>query len=275
MQGLRQCLRLHLQGDQPARLYLPKERPSSAASPHTRSTPVPLEFHCLAYTCWDCAENDEFYKPRICVCRRYARDPASVPVEKACQRAWPPARNRKRKMSEPQVPRIVAPRLPRLGDRVNLIESADIKACPGCNSGARQSICRGMPMRMSEFQEWPFPGACDLWECSNVDCNYWGGVTGLRRECSCLGVGDLCIAHGCDAWPNGQDGYIAGTAYSMDAHPSQSNPITYRFVVYGDGGYKEMQLRRSLLALHLVDGDPFPKASTSLRPIRTGSAGPT
>ena len=119
-----------------------------------RITPVP--FHCLAYTCWVCEDTDEFYKPRICVCRRYIRDSASVPVEKAIQRDWPPSRKRRRRSSEPEMPQSfeeTRPRLPRLYDRVNLIESADIKSCPGCNNGARQSICRGMPMRMSEEDE--------------------------------------------------------------------------------------------------------------------------
>ena len=82
-------------------------------------------------------------------------------------------------------------------------------------------------------------------------------------------MGDLCTAHGCSVWPNGQDGYITGTAYSMPAHPSQNNPITYRFVVYGDGSETETQLRRSQLALHLVDGDPFPEGVYMQASIRS------
>ena len=82
-------------------------------------------------------------------------------------------------------------------------------------------------MRTSEFQEWPFPGTCDLWECSNRDCDYWGGgPSGTRGKCRCVGLRDLCTAHGCDGWPNGQDGYITGMAHSMGEEPSRINPIT-------------------------------------------------
>ena len=262
MQRMQPGAQLHLQGDRSARQprVFPRSGLNQPRVPTLRITPVP--FHCLAYTCWVCEDTDEFYKPRICVCRRYIRDSASVPVEKAIQRDWPPSRNRRRRRSEPEMPQSfeeTRPRLPRQYDRVNLIESADIKSCPGCNNGARQSICRGMSMRMSEEGEWPLPGACDLWECSNLDCDYWGGGTGSRRECRCLGVlGDLCIAHGCNETLNGHDGYITSTQFSMPGHPRWDNPITYGFVLYGDIMETEHRLRRSQLALHLIDGNPFP-----------------
>ena len=47
---------------------------------------------------------------------------------------------------------------------------------------------------------------------------------------------DLCLAHGCDGWPNGREGYIAGTAHSMSEEPSRVNPITYRFVIFDING---------------------------------------
>ena len=40
--------------------------------------------------------------------------------------------------------------------------------------------------------------------------------------------------------------------------PTQGNPITYGFVLYGDITETEHRLRRSQLALHVIDGDPFP-----------------
>ena len=96
-------------------------------------------------------------------------------------------------------------------------------------------------MRTPEFPTWPFPGTCDLWECSNRDCNYWGGgPTGTRGVCRCAGLLDLCRwIHGYNSWLDGKEGYITGdtgTAPSMSEAPHHRSPITYRVVVFDRNG---------------------------------------
>ena len=62
-------------------------------------------------------------------------------------------------------------------------------------------------------------------------------------------------------WANGKEGYIAGTAHSTSEEPNRGNPINYRFVMFDRHGEVmcETRLRRSQLALHLVDGHPYPE----------------
>ena len=103
-------------------------------------------------------------------------------------------------------------------------------------------------MRMDEFQEWPFPGACDLWECSSVDCNYWGGGTGLRRECRCLGVGDLCIA------PTPSD-YLAAYEYYWQCEAAKVRSVDDTTVRSANAFMATSPLSAVVAALPEIDSD--------------------
>ena len=128
-------------------------------------------------------------------------------------RDFPPGLHRKAPLRGPDpCISLNCPPLPNLGWTVVLVEECEVDPCSGC------------------FPEWPWPGTCGLWRCSNRNCNFWGG--GNRDSvCRCPRLRDLVTVHGVNAPFNGRDGYISGTT-DVTGSGITLLPIRYTVTVF-------------------------------------------